>query len=49
VNLIDLNFPEAQRPDLVGEGDRFLFVAEIVEFNPDQCLFYLDPVSTSPR
>jgi hypothetical protein len=49
VNVFDLNLAEANRPDTVGEGDRFLFVAKIGEFNPGQCLLFLDPVSTRAR
>ncbi|MEJ8655713.1 DUF4839 domain-containing protein [Streptomyces sp. MS1.AVA.4] len=30
--------------DTVGAGDKFHFVAEVDEFNADQCVFLLDPV-----
>lgn len=49
VNVFDLNLTGAKIPDSVGEGDRFRFVAQVLEYNPDQCLFLLAPVSTSVR
>ena len=33
----------------VNEGEKFRFIAEVGEFNPDQCLFFLKPVKTIPR
>lgn len=30
-------------------GDKFRFVAEVLEFNADQCLFFLDPASRETR
>jgi hypothetical protein len=33
-------------PATVGTGDKFRFVARVGDFNEDQCLFFLDPVST---
>jgi hypothetical protein len=49
VNVFELNLTGAEIPDSVGEGDRFHFVAQIVEYNPDQCLLFLEPVSTGVR
>lgn len=34
---------------IVDAGDKFRFVAEVGEFNADQCVFFLDPVSTEAR
>ncbi|MFJ5636998.1 DUF4839 domain-containing protein [Streptomyces goshikiensis] len=33
----------------LGAGDEFRFAAEVGEFNADQCLFFLKPVSTETR
>lgn len=49
VNVLDLNLTGAKVPDSVGEGDRFRFVAQVVKYNPDQCLLFLAPVSTRVR
>ena len=49
MNVFDLNLTGAEIPDSVGEGDRFRFVAQIVEYNPNQCLLFLAPVSTGVR
>jgi len=49
VNFFDLKITGTGTPNFVDEGDRFRFVAEVVEYNPDQCLLFLDPVSTSGR
>lgn len=49
VNILDLNLSGANKPDHVGVGDRLHLVAEVGEFNPDQCLFSLEPVSTEVR
>ena len=46
VNMFDLNLKDIYLP---GEGDKFRFIAEIGEYNPDQCLFFLEPVKTIPR
>lgn len=46
VNIVDLNFTGAKAPDYVGAGDRLHLVAEVGEFDPEQCLFFLEPVST---
>jgi hypothetical protein len=48
VSFSDLHLTSAQT-DSVGEGDRFRFVAKVAEYNPDQCLLFLEPVSTSVR
>ncbi|MFF2787250.1 DUF4839 domain-containing protein [Streptomyces sp. NPDC058049] len=49
VNILDLKLTGKQIPAAVGAGDTFRFVAEVGEFNADQCLFFLDPVSTETR
>ncbi|MBQ0991548.1 DUF4839 domain-containing protein [Micromonospora sp. H61] len=49
VNILDLKLTGKQIPATVGEGDTFRFVAEVGEFKPAQCLFFLDPVSTEVR
>ncbi|MEV7233516.1 DUF4839 domain-containing protein [Streptomyces sp. NPDC051020] len=49
VNVFDLRLTGKKIPDAVGVGDRFRFVAEVGEFNADQCLFFLDPISTEVR
>jgi hypothetical protein len=49
VNILDLKLTGTRIPATVGEGDKFRFVAEVGEFNADQCLFFLDPVSTEVR
>ncbi|MER5480852.1 DUF4839 domain-containing protein [Streptomyces sp. NPDC002734] len=49
VNTGDLNLTGKDIPPTIGVGDKFRFVAEVVEFNPAQCLFYLSPVSTEVR
>lgn len=49
VNVFDLNLAGAKSPDTVGEGDRFRFVAQVVKYNPTQCLLFLSPVSTRVR
>lgn len=49
VNTGNLNLTGKQIPATVGVGDKFRFVAEVGEFNSDQCLFFLDPVSTEIR
>lgn len=49
VNIFDLKLTGKKIPATVGAGDKFRFVAEVGEFNPDQCVFFLDPVSTEIR
>jgi beta-lactam-binding protein with PASTA domain len=49
VNVFDLKLTGTKIPDSVGEGDRFRFVAEIVEYNQTQCLLFLEPVETKIR
>jgi hypothetical protein len=49
VNVFDLNLTGANVPDSVGVGDRLHVVATVGEFNPAQCLFFLEPVSTQVR
>jgi hypothetical protein len=49
VNIFDLRLTGKRIPATVGAGDKFRFVAKVGEFNADQCLFSLDPVSTEVR
>ncbi|MFE3790112.1 DUF4839 domain-containing protein [Streptomyces goshikiensis] len=49
VNVFDLKLTGERIPTTVGAGDRFRFAAEVGEFNTDQCLFFLKPVSTETR
>jgi hypothetical protein len=49
VNIFDLKLTGKKIPATVGAGDKFRFVAEVGEFNADQCVFFLDPVSTEIR
>lgn len=49
VNVFDLKLTGKKTPATVGAGDKFRFVAEVGEFNTDQCLFFLDPISTEVR
>jgi hypothetical protein len=50
VNVFDLNLTGEDVPDSVGEGDRFHFVAKVVDgFTPDNCLLFLEPVSTRAK
>ncbi|MET7440465.1 DUF4839 domain-containing protein [Streptomyces sp. NPDC005496] len=49
VNTGNLNLTGKQVPATVAVGDKFRFVAEVVDFNTIQCLFQLAPVSTEKR
>ena len=49
VSVSDLNFAGSKAPNSVREGDRFQFVAKVGEYNQDQCLLFLEPVSTKVR
>lgn len=49
VNVFDLKLTGANVPDSIGEGDLFRFVAKVGEYNQDQCMLFLNPVSTRPR
>lgn len=49
VSILDLNLTGANTPDHVGTGDRLHLVAEVGEFNRNQCLFFLKPVSSEVR
>jgi hypothetical protein len=49
VNIFDLKLTGKKIPGTVGAGDKFRFVAEVGKFNADQCVFFLDPVSTEIR
>ncbi|MFF9395955.1 DUF4839 domain-containing protein [Streptomyces griseoluteus] len=48
-NILDLKLTGKKIPATVGAGDKFRFVAEVGEFNADQCLFFLAPISTEVR
>ncbi|MFD7474950.1 DUF4839 domain-containing protein [Streptomyces sp. NPDC059837] len=49
VNILGLKLTGKKIPATVSAGDKFRFVAEVGEFKADQCLFFLDPVSTEVR
>ncbi|MER7201830.1 DUF4839 domain-containing protein [Streptomyces sp. CB01635] len=49
VNIFDLKLTGKKIPATVGAGDKFRFVAKVGKFNADQCVFFLDPVSTEVR
>ncbi|MBW8800531.1 MAG: DUF4839 domain-containing protein [Streptomyces sp.] len=49
VNIADLNLTGEKIPTTVGTGDKFRFVAKVGEFNAQQCLFFLEPISTETR
>lgn len=49
VNIADLNLQGSDVPDTIGVGDRIRVVALVGEYNPDQCLLFLEPVSTTFR
>lgn len=48
-NMSELNLTGPGAPDYISVGDRFRFTAEVVEYNPSTCLFFLDPVATEAR
>ncbi|MFJ5278335.1 DUF4839 domain-containing protein [Streptomyces parvulus] len=49
VNIPDLKLTGKKVPATVATGDKYRFVAKVGEYNADQCLFFLDPVSTEVR
>jgi hypothetical protein len=49
VNRFDLHFIGPNIPDGVSRDDKFHFVAEVLNYNSDNCLFFLRPVSTQAR
>lgn len=49
VNAFDLHLTGANVPDSVGLGDLVHVVARVGEYNPVQCMFFLEPVSTEIR
>ncbi|WPW22483.1 DUF4839 domain-containing protein [Streptomyces sp. HNS054] len=49
VNVAELSLTGKDVPAALGVGDKFRFVAQVVDFNAVQCLFHLDPVSTETR
>ena len=44
-----LNLPGLKSPDDLRVPDRFRFTAVVDTYDPDTCLFLLNPVSTEPR
>jgi hypothetical protein len=46
VNFSDLNFTGPDAPDSITTGDDVTVTASVKEWNPDNCLFFLDPIST---
>ena len=44
--MFDLHLKDVYLP---AEGEKFRFIAEVGEYNPDSCLFFLEPVKTIPR
>jgi hypothetical protein len=49
VNYYDLNLTGKNVPDSVGLDDKLRITAEVGDFDPDSCLYFLDPVSTEAR
>lgn len=49
INITDLHLTGENIPDSLKVGDLLRVVARIKEYNPVQCLFFLDPVSTRIR
>lgn len=49
VNIFDLNLTHANKPNYISAGNRLHLVAEVGKYNPNQCLFFLGPVSTEVR
>lgn len=48
-NMYELNLTGPGAPDYIRVGDRFRFTAEVVEYNPNTCLLFLDLVATEAR
>ncbi len=49
MNYLDLKLSGPNVPDAIRAGDLVRVVAQIDEYNPTQCLFFLDPVTTTFR
>ncbi|WP_445284719.1 DUF4839 domain-containing protein [Streptomyces sp. DSM 118148] len=49
VNISDLGLTGKSIPATVGTGDKFRFVAKVGEFSANQCLLFLEPISTETR
>jgi hypothetical protein len=49
VGIVDLHLQGTNIPETVGRGDNVHVVATVGEYNPTQCLFRLDPISTEMR
>ena len=45
----DLKYSGSDVPDSIGVGTNLRVVAEVVKYEPNSCLFLLDPVSTEFR
>lgn len=49
VNTVDLHLTGSKVPDSVAKGDNLDITARVGDFNPNNGLFFLDPVSTEVR
>lgn len=47
--ISELKLTGDEIPDYIGDGDRFRFIAEVGEYDPKSCLFFLEPVATRVR
>jgi hypothetical protein len=45
--MFDLNFTGKNIPSNVTAGDKLRFTAKVGAYKPNQCLFFLTPVSTT--
>jgi hypothetical protein len=48
-NVFDLNLTGKKIPDSVEVGQNYTFVAELGDYNPNTCLYQLEPVETRVR
>ncbi len=48
VNMFELHLMD-RSVNLPGQGEKFRFIAEVGEYNAENCLFFLEPVKTIPR
>ena len=49
VGILDLKLTGPNVPDAIGVGDLLRVAARIDDYNPTQCLFFLNPISTRIR
>jgi hypothetical protein len=50
VNTVsDLGWTGSDTPDSVGVASKLRFTADVGEYNSDQCIFFLEPISTETR